>query len=126
MMHLSSDVLARDARIADPRVQAWVLTDSPRPMVAQLRDWARVARSLEQRVVLVEIASSDVVSWPVLALTGRLASVLHAQQSALGLVVNARMGERCERAGIGVPVFSELDDGLAWASSWLQEQTGPA
>lgn len=125
-MHATSSAAARDAGIADPRVETWVLTDSPRPMVAQLRDWARLARTLDRRVVLVEMARSDVVSWPVLALTGRLASILQAQQSALGLVVNAQMRERSERAGIGVPVFSELDEALAWASTWLEEQTGPS
>lgn len=109
-------------RVTDPRVQTWVLSESPRPMVAQLRDWARLEHPPEQRVVLVEMAWSDVVSWPVIALVGRLATVLRAQQSALGIVVNESMRGRCERVvglGDGVPVFSELDDALAWAQEWL-------
>lgn len=109
-------------RLTDPRVQTWVLSESPRPMVAQLRDWARLEHPVDPRVVLVEVAESEEVSWPVIALVGRLAIVLRAQQSALGIVVNERMRERFERVvGLDddVPVFDELDDGLDWAHEWL-------
>lgn len=108
-------------RVTDSRVETWVLSESPRPMVAQLRDWARLAHSPDRRVVLVDVAWADVVSWPVFALVGRLAAILHAQQSALGIIVHERMLGRCEQVGLDaqVPVFSELDAGLQWAEGWL-------
>ena len=107
----------------DPRVETWVLSEGPKPMVAQLRDWARLPHPSDPRVVLVEVAGSGIVSWPVIALVGRLAVILSAQQSALGFVVDERMRERCERAGLGgVPVFNDLQQATAWAHDWLDEQ----
>lgn len=109
-------------QLRDPRIETWVLTDSPRPMVAQLRGWARLHHGGEPRVVLVEVGSTDEVSWPVFALVGRLATILRAQQSCLGLVIQEGMRARAERAGLadGFPVFSAFDEGLAWAESWLR------
>jgi hypothetical protein len=96
-------------------------------MVAQLRGWARLERTHDRRAVVVEVASVEEVSWPVFALVGRLATILRAQQSTLGLVIDEGMRDRAERAGLadGVPVFSDLDEAIAWAQDWLDE-AGPA
>lgn len=108
----------------DSRVETWVLREGPRPMVAQLRDWLRLAHRNTGRAVLVDVDQESLASWPVLALVGRIGAILQAQQSALGLVVNQPSRERATQIGLSedIPVFSDLPQALVWAERWLADQ----